>query len=111
MKGPPATQDKELYEYTLGLKSPWTVSEVELNMKDEEIQVRVEHPVGAKFCCPDHGVKTVTLPWALPHSRFTIMFERLSIEVLQMTQTVKGAITILRRVTKKRLYSFYLSYA
>ena len=45
---------------------------------------------------PEHGVKTVTVPWALPHSRFTIMFERFAIEVLLMTQTVKGAMTILR---------------
>jgi len=38
----------------------------------------------------------VIVPWALPHSRFTIMFERLAIEVLQMTQSVKGTMTILR---------------
>jgi transposase len=38
----------------------------------------------------------VTVPWALPHSRFTIMLERFAIEVLLMTQTVKGAMTILR---------------
>ena len=31
----------------------------------------------------------MTVPWALPHSRFTIMFERFAIEVLLMTQTVK----------------------
>jgi len=46
--------------------------------------------------CPEQGVKTVIVPWALPHSRFTIMFERLAIEVLQMTQSVKGTMTILR---------------
>ena len=46
-------QDKELYQHILGLTSPWTVSEVKLNMQDEEIQVRVEHPVGAKFCCQE----------------------------------------------------------
>jgi len=46
--------------------------------------------------CPEQGVKTVAVPWALPHSRFTIMFERFAIEVLLMTQTVKGAMTILR---------------
>ena len=45
---------------------------------------------------PEQGVKTVAVPWALPHSRFTIMFERFAIEVLLMTQTVKGAMTILR---------------
>ncbi len=46
--------------------------------------------------CPEHGVKSVAVPWAEPHSRFTIMFERFAIEVLLMTQTVKGAMTILR---------------
>ncbi len=46
--------------------------------------------------CPEHGVKTVTVPWNLPHSRFTITFERFAIEVLLMTQTVKGTITIPR---------------
>ncbi len=38
----------------------------------------------------------MTVPGALPHSRFTLMFERFAIEVLLMTQTVKGAMTILR---------------
>ena len=52
-KGPPAMQDKELYQHILGLTSPWTVSEVKLDIPAEEIQVRVEHPVGTKFCCPE----------------------------------------------------------
>ncbi len=46
--------------------------------------------------CPKHGVRSVSVPWAEPHSRFTLLFERFAIEVLQMTQTVKGAMTILR---------------
>jgi transposase len=46
--------------------------------------------------CPEHGAKTVTVPWTLPHCRSTIMFERFAIEVLLMTQTVNGAMTILR---------------
>ena len=90
-------QDKELYQHIHGLTSPWTVAE-------DEIQVKVEHPVRTKFCCPackkvscyEHGVKTLAVPWALPHSRFTIMFERFAIEVLLMTQTVNGAMTYLR---------------
>lgn len=128
-------QDKELYQQILGLTSPWTVSEVKLDMPSQEIRVRVEHPKGTMFCCPEckkmlscydhgeerqwrhldscqfktiligrvprvecpeHGVKSVAVPWAEPHSRFTIMFERFAIEVLLMTQTVKGAMTILR---------------
>ena len=46
-------QDKELYQHILGLTSPWTVSGVKLDIPAEEIQVRVEHPPGTKFCCPE----------------------------------------------------------
>ena len=34
--------------------------------------------------CPDCGVKTVAIPWAGKHSRFTLMFEAFAIEVLRM---------------------------
>lgn len=128
-------QDKELYQHILGLSSPWTVSDVELLMDQQEIRVRVEHPQGTKFecpecerelachdhaderrwrhldsCqfktfliarvprvkCPEHGVKTVRVSWAEKNSRFTLMFERFAIDVLLATQTVKGAMGILR---------------
>jgi len=46
-------QDKELYQHLLGLTAPWTVSEVKLDMQSQEIHVRVEHPRGTKFCCPE----------------------------------------------------------
>lgn len=45
---------------------------------------------------PEHGFKSVAVPWAEPHSRITIMFERFAIEVLQMSQTDKVAMTMLR---------------
>jgi len=32
--------------------------------------------------CPEHGVHQVRLPWAEPMSRFTVLFERLAIDVL-----------------------------
>src|SRR5680860_622889 len=32
--------------------------------------------------CPEHGVRQVRVPWAEPHSRFTLLFERLAIDVL-----------------------------
>jgi len=32
--------------------------------------------------CPEHGVRTVKLPWAEPGSRFTALFERLAIDWL-----------------------------
>ena len=46
--------------------------------------------------CPTHGVKSVMVPWASPNSRFTMLFQRFAIDFLKMTQTVKGAMTILR---------------
>lgn len=46
-------QDKELYQQILGLRSPWSVSDVELDHAASEIRVKVDHPRGAKFCCPD----------------------------------------------------------
>ena len=32
--------------------------------------------------CPTHGVKTVVVPWAEPHGRFSRLFERFAIDVL-----------------------------
>jgi len=46
-------QDKELYQQILGLESPWRVERVELDSQQHEIRVRVEHPRGAKFFCPE----------------------------------------------------------
>jgi len=46
--------------------------------------------------CPEHGVKQVRVPGAEKGSRFTILFERFAIQVLLATQTVKGAMSILR---------------
>jgi transposase len=128
-------QDKELYQAILGLDSPWTVSEVELDCESGEIRCFVDHPRGTKFCCPEctqelpchdhaeerrwrhldscqfktfliarlprvncpeHGVKNVSVPWAEKSSRFTLLFERLAIDVLLATQTVTGAMNLLR---------------
>lgn len=46
--------------------------------------------------CPEHGVRQAEVPWALKGSRFTILFERFAIDVLLATQTVKGAMGLLR---------------
>jgi transposase len=127
-------QDRELYEKILGLAAPWSVMRVELDASKERIVVRVEHPEGTRFgcpecdrqlpcydhaeerewrhldscqyqtilCarpprvkCPEHGVKQVDVPWAERGSRFTLLFERLAIDVLLATQTVKGAMSLL----------------
>jgi transposase len=37
--------------------------------------------------CPEHGVRQARLPWAEPHSRFTLLFERFAIDVLRQTNT------------------------
>lgn len=44
--------------------------------------------------CVGHGARQVRLPWAEPHSRFTLLFERFAIDVLRQTNT-KAARTIL----------------
>ncbi len=46
-------QDKEHYQHFRGQTFPWTVSEVELDISAKGIQVRVEHPAGTKYCCPE----------------------------------------------------------
>ncbi len=45
--------------------------------------------------CQEHGITQASLPWAEKNSRFTLLFERFAIDVLQATQTVKGAQGIL----------------
>jgi transposase len=45
--------------------------------------------------CPEHGVHQVKLPWAEDRARFTMLFERFAIDVLQQTD-VTGAMRVLR---------------
>jgi len=45
--------------------------------------------------CPDCGVKTIAPPWALKHSRFTLLFERFAIDAL-LEMSVTGACGLLR---------------
>jgi transposase len=47
--------------------------------------------------CPEHGIKSMAVPWALRESRSATMCEVFAIEVLLMTQTVKGVLAISRR--------------
>jgi len=44
--------------------------------------------------CPTHGVKQVRVPWAEPRSRFTLLMERLIIDLMLQCSTVKGACQI-----------------
>lgn len=127
-------QDSALYQYLLGLKSPWSVSRVELNVKGQCVEVWAEHAEEALWVCPqcsrelplydhaeertwrhldscqyqthlhariprvecgEHGVVQVKVPWAEARSRFTLLFERLAIDVLGQCD-VTGATKILR---------------
>lgn len=53
------------------------------------------HACPPRVRCPEHGVRQVRLPWAEPRSRFTVLFERLAIDVLKECD-VLGASRLLR---------------
>lgn len=46
--------------------------------------------------CPDHGVKTIAVPWAGTSSRFTLLFERFAVDVLASARNLTAACAILR---------------
>lgn len=46
--------------------------------------------------CPEHGVLNVSVPWAEARSRFTLLMERMIIDVLKACSTVTGACDLLR---------------
>jgi transposase len=41
--------------------------------------------------CPEHGVTTISLPWAGKHSRFTLLFEGFAIRLLQASRSTEEA--------------------
>ena len=45
--------------------------------------------------CPEHGVKTMTVPWAVPQGRFTLLFERFAVDVLLACASVSQACELL----------------
>jgi transposase len=53
------------------------------------------HACPPRVRCPEHGVRQVRLPWAEPRSRFTVLFERLAVDVLKECD-VLGASRLLR---------------
>lgn len=50
-------QDTELYRHLLGIEKPWKVARVELAVKDQRVDVFVEHKPGEEFICPECGKK------------------------------------------------------
>ncbi len=114
-------QDKELYRQLLGLEKPWEVTEVEVDLEGQKVDIWVNWPVSKQASCPEcnrehyiydhrkerswrhldtmqfqtilhcriprvkckeHGVKSITVPWAEGRSQFTALFERVAIDVL-----------------------------
>jgi transposase len=123
------------YALLLGIKSPWQVERVDLQMAAQRVEIRLEWQEGRRPCCPEcgrevgihdwaperawrhldtmqfetilrartprcncpeHGVKTVTVPWAEPHGRFTALFERWAVAVLLAARSVTQAAGLLR---------------
>ncbi|WP_437222029.1 ISL3 family transposase [Planctomicrobium sp. SH661] len=41
--------------------------------------------------CPDCGVKTIEVPWAEPHGRFTLVFEAFAVRLLQVASSIEKA--------------------
>ena len=48
-------RDVELYRQLLGLEPPWTVTRVELNVKDQRVDVWADHGPGSRWPCPECG--------------------------------------------------------
>ena len=48
-----------------------------------------------RAACPEHGVKTMTVPWAAPQGRFTLLFERFAVDVLLASGSVSQACELL----------------
>lgn len=122
------------YAAMLGLKRPWVVERVDLQLAGKRLEIHLAEEREASFdcpecsraCwlhdhapqrrwrhldamgfetllvaslprvrCPEHGVKTVSAPWAGAHSRFTLLFEAFAIRVLQAAQGVAAAAELL----------------
>jgi transposase len=62
----------------------------------DTMQFRTEIKAAVPRCrCKTCGVKTISVPWAGKHSRFTLMFEALAIRVLQACANVSRAAALL----------------
>lgn len=48
-------ESTNLYQRILGLEAPWRVVDVDLDLKANEVRVRVEHDGAGTRCCPECG--------------------------------------------------------
>jgi transposase len=46
-------QDRQLYQQILGITAPWSVKHVELDLKQGEVRVFLEHAADAQWSCPE----------------------------------------------------------
>lgn len=54
------------------------------------------HSCAPRIQCAEHGVKTVAVPWAGKHSRFTLLFEAFAVRVLQASRSTEEARKLLK---------------
>lgn len=64
-----------------------------LDMMQFTTTIHAEIP---RTSCTTHGVKSIPVPWADAHSRFTLLFEHFAIEVIQATASISQAQSLLR---------------
>ncbi len=122
------------YALLLGVKSPWGVKEVNLDMGCKRVEIKLEWAMGEAVSCPEcgkactiadhapertwrhldtmqfetliraraprsrcleHGVKTISVSWAEPGSRFTLLFERFALEVIRAARSLTQACDLL----------------
>ena len=50
-------RDVELYRHLLGLESPWAVQAVELNVREQRVDVWAHHAEGVRWPCPECGAE------------------------------------------------------
>ena len=121
-------KDTTLYDELLGLKQPWYVAGVRLDVVKQEVEVEVRSKDTTWACpecqgrmhiheyterrwrhldscqfktiivcqvprvqCSEHGTQMVQVPWAEKQGRFTKLFERFAIAVLQECSTSAGS--------------------
>lgn len=46
--------------------------------------------------CPEHGIKTANVPWADNYSRFTFLFEKFAIDVINSAKSITAARNLLK---------------
>lgn len=64
-----------------------------LNVMQYRLHLRCAVP---RCNCPEHGVKNISVPWAEPGARFTLMFERFALAVIIASRSLSQAAGLLQ---------------